>query len=206
MLILEASALENPKFKSLYRQLTLRFHPDNKKTGDNKLMAELNDAASKGDMVFKMFLDKLADKGILQKTGSSTQNKNEDIREKMDRLAKEAKEKDIGVKKQLSVILIKKYLERYIPALEKIEGVEIDIYYLDKYLNNIKFVVTKKGGILSKTNTSKFFIENIVDKVINEDDLIDYTKIRALFGHKVRQFVDAINYSKIRSKFDDRDR
>lgn len=187
MLILEASTLVNPKFKSLYRQLTLRFHPDNKKTGDTRLMADLNDAASKGDFSFKVFLDKLADKGILQKTStSSIEDKKEDIKEKIDRLAKEAKEKDKTVKEQLNVILIKKYIQRYIPALEKTEGVTIDIYFLDSELKKIKFTVLRKPNLfrtLSFTDT----IENIVEKTVNEDDIIDYSKIRALFADKVRE-------------------
>ena len=49
MILQEASTLENPKFKSLYRQLTLRYHPDNKKTGDLEMVKKLNAAAAEGD-------------------------------------------------------------------------------------------------------------------------------------------------------------
>lgn len=74
MFLFESSSLVDPSLKSMYRKLTIRFHPDNKKTGDNSLMAEMNAAAEKGDYYFKQFLNKLSEKGIIEKTSKEKDN------------------------------------------------------------------------------------------------------------------------------------
>jgi len=54
--------LRDKENKKLWQQLVKKYHPDNKKTGDEKIMKKINNAYEKGDEAFKRFHDELTGK------------------------------------------------------------------------------------------------------------------------------------------------
>ena len=54
--------LRDRENKKLWQQLVKKYHPDNKKTGDEKVMKKINNAYEKGDEAFKRFHDELTGK------------------------------------------------------------------------------------------------------------------------------------------------
>jgi len=171
MIIKEASNLQNPKYKSLYRQLSLKLHPDNKKTGSVKLMAELNNSAEKGDYYFKAFLQKLEEKGIVEKSGAP--KKDEELKSKLDELNKEVKQKREEASKQVNRMLEYKLFESLVKQFalsigkrEKLTITTNGIYFKNSKAA-IDVIITRKklfsnqGGLYIYTQLD----ESLDDKV-----------------------------------------
>jgi polyhydroxyalkanoate synthesis regulator phasin len=74
MLIKEMSSLQNKELKQEYRKLILKYHPDNKISGDEEMIKKINAAAEEGDESFKEFLNSLENKKEERKASNKINN------------------------------------------------------------------------------------------------------------------------------------
>lgn len=74
MLIKEMSSLQNKELKQEYRKLILKYHPDNKISGNEEMIKKINAAAEEGDESFKEFLNSLENKKEERKASNKINN------------------------------------------------------------------------------------------------------------------------------------
>lgn len=148
MILQEASTLENPKFKSLYRQLTLRYHPDNKKTGDLEMVKKLNAAAAEGDRSFGELLKQLEKKGVLQRVGAK----------------QEEPKKEEPKKQEIDAFVLNRLKKWLIEKAEQEKGYTIEI---DLVFHNAKpyfFIkISKRIGFKKYSKDFNILASNIIN-------------------------------------------
>jgi len=152
-MLLEIANLQDKELKKEYRKLVLKYHPDNKVTGDNEKMAEISNAAEKGDEVFKNYL---LHAGNIYKN-SFNKFKDPELPKKEENKFK-------------NYILILKVFENKAKVLSKENNVKIDIDIIYQSLHPFIKITIKK---LFKKNSYFVNLNLIIDKFkfLNEENI-----------------------------------
>lgn len=155
MLIKEMSSLQNKELKQEYRKLILKYHPDNKISGDEEMIKKINAAAEEGDESFKEFLNSLENKKEERKASNKINNfemYNEALKIFKVKAAKLASDSNLKIK-----------------VSSKIENLKpVVIITISKFLKSKTFYVTDLlDSFVKKGKIDETVINRILEEVIS---------------------------------------
>jgi len=125
--------------KKIWRDLVRKYHPDNKKTGDEKIMKKINNAYEKGDEVFERLHDELTGK----KSATDDYDKVDDTPDYGDDIEGRGPIYSLLKKIQKKNSFVKKLVQSKMPTNKNV------LESFDLILNNgyiIKITVSTMGG------------------------------------------------------------
>lgn len=155
MLIKEMSSLQNKELKQEYRKLILKYHPDNKISGNEEMIKKINAAAEEGDESFKEFLNSLENKKEERKASNKINNfemYNEALKIFKVKAAKLASDSNLKIK-----------------VSSKIENLKpVVIITISKFLKSKTFYVTDLlDSFVKKGKIDETVINRILEEVIS---------------------------------------